>query len=85
MNWQPIETAPRNGTYVDLWVSGEFEGRRADCYWGVPTHSCGEHGNSCDSEWHFADNDWIDATFNAPLNEVPTHWMPLPPAPGEQG
>lgn len=23
MNWQPIETAPRDGTYILLWFNGE--------------------------------------------------------------
>lgn len=34
MKWQPIETAPRDGTKIDLWASGQ---RWADCSW---TGSC---------------------------------------------
>lgn len=30
MEWQPIESAPKDGTVVDLWVDG---GREADCRW----------------------------------------------------
>jgi hypothetical protein len=32
MTWQPIETAPKDGTVVDLWVRGR--GRVTDCVWG---------------------------------------------------
>lgn len=36
--WQPIETAPKDGHVVDLWVTTfcfgrERETRYADCYW----------------------------------------------------
>jgi hypothetical protein len=82
--WQPIETAPKDGTVIDLWVDGEFAGRRASCYWGKPWHDCGEHGRYCDSEWHDLDNGWVD-DLNMPLRSLddrePTHWMPLPAAP----
>lgn len=30
-SWQPISTAPKDGSYVDLWASGE---RFTDCRWG---------------------------------------------------
>jgi hypothetical protein len=80
--WQPIETAPKDGTVIDLYVGGEFEGRRASCYWGKPEHDCGEHGRYCDSDWHDLDDGWVD-DLNEPLAswEQPTHWMPLPAAP----
>ena len=81
MNWQPIETAPKDGTVVDLWIGGEFAGRRADCAWGLPYHSCGEAGKYCDSGWHEIESGWYDTTFNLPMHEQPTHWMPRPPAP----
>lgn len=36
-DWQPIETAPDDGTQVDLWCESEHEGfdgqRFIDCYW----------------------------------------------------
>lgn len=31
MNWQPISTAPRNGTPVDLWHKRGF--RETDTWW----------------------------------------------------
>ena len=33
--WQPIETAPRDGTLVDLWFAGHgWDCRVSDCFWG---------------------------------------------------
>lgn len=78
--WQPIETAPKDGTIVDLW--GEDLGRMTDCYWGRPSHECGEMGEYCDSDWHFETQEsWVDGTFNERLsNTFITHWT-LPPQP----
>lgn len=82
MTWQPIDTAPRDGTVVDLWID---ETRFADCYWGLPEHSCGEAEGYCDSEWHGMKDGWIDGTLNQPISELsfdqPSHWMPRPAAP----
>lgn len=79
--WQPIETAPRDGRLLDLWVPGEFFGRMADCFWGTPDHCCGEAGVYCDSDWHRLEPGWIVSALNAPVDAEPTHWMPLPDPP----
>lgn len=79
--WQEITTAPKDGTFVDLWHS-EF-GRHADCYWGFPEHCCGEAGRYCDSEWHRLEAGWVDGTLNESLDASDfTHWhaRPAPPA-----
>lgn len=64
--WQPIETAPRDGTQilVGVWVAGYFKGSesRWSC-WTIGQHGSGDFG--CDGEW----------------GDEPTHWMPLPPPP----
>jgi hypothetical protein len=77
--WQPIETAPRDGTVIDLWID---DNRWSDCRWGLPGHSCGEDGHYCDSEWHSLDEGWVCISLNQELSMSPTHWMPLPPEPG---
>lgn len=66
--WQLIETAPKDGTKVDLWFkwwradTDTFLGRRTtDCYWSTG----GNPG------WH---SEWA----SIPTNSRPTHWM-LPP------
>lgn len=79
--WQNIKTAPKDGTLIDLWHK-EF-GRASDHYWGLPSHSCGEAGSYCDSDWHSLRAGWVDATFNEPSwgSGDFSHWMPLPKPP----
>lgn len=81
--WLPIETAPRDGTVIDLWVNGE---RFADCKWGFPEHCCGEAGQYCDSEWHGQSEGWVVTHLNEFLwtDDDPTHWMPLPTPPEDR-
>lgn len=80
--WQPIETAPRDGTVIDIWADGE---RIADVYWGKPDHCCGEMGQYCDSDWHREKPGWVVCAINASYwgSKPPTHWQPLPAEPEE--
>ncbi len=78
--WQPIETAPKDGTSILLvwcWDSGLHTGRtvveaswmcRKHCYLSSP-HPCPKNpGPDCDMQWgNYA------GTF--------THWQPLPELP----
>ena len=75
--WQPIETAPKDGTRIDLWTktwiaaSDSFMWKRiTDCRW-----SKGDALTNTPARWSGCDP-----------NRVPTHWMPIPAAPeiGEQ-
>jgi hypothetical protein len=68
MNWQPIETAPRDGTHIlvlmedamiEAWWDTTYGTGEWDCV-SVSRHGCG----CCSSE-----------------NDEPTHWMPLPARP----
>ena len=70
--WQPIETAPRDGTRFDVWAKAwlpafdRFEYRRfADCYWR-------------DSEPMGA---WRAGVVGVDKGWRATHWMPLPAPP----
>lgn len=86
--WRPIETAPRDGTAIDVWRP---EGGRDTVFWGFPHHECGEMGRLCDSDWHSIKKPgWVCNTFgefiggkHAPF----THWRPLPepPRPAQEG
>ena len=74
--WQPIETAPKNGTRIDLWAKSwlpafdRFEFRRfADCYWSKGDTMC-----NVKAAWAGLDREWH-----------PTHWMPLPSPPTPEG
>lgn len=66
--WQPIETAPKDGTLIDLWLDGE---RAPACrFWSYDGHSYWEQA-------------YAEATdCFAPLYDAePTHWMPIPEPP----
>ncbi len=68
MEWQPIETAPKDGTHVLLYRSGEYASLH-EGYWKL-SHFGGSHA------WGGAG--WTFAGF-----DQPTHWMPLPAPPGD--
>lgn len=81
-DWQGIESAPKDGTEIDVWVGGEFPRRVTDVQWREPT----------DSEWWVHGGDtietpeatWHDAFGPLGRSEQPTHWKPSP-APPERG
>lgn len=64
-DWQPISTAPRDGTEVDLWVIRDGHGERfASASWDVML-----------GRWF---NGYLHPLHR---DADPTHWMPLPPPP----
>lgn len=66
-DWQPIESAPTDGTMVDL--------RRVDARGESIYHRC--HWGLCDRGWSVMGIfDWI----MAPEGWRPTHWMTPAPA-----
>jgi hypothetical protein len=66
--WQPIETAPRDGTRVLCFGEGPYGD--LECYTAVFS----AHSRS----WHADPN---EATEYLPEKCTPTHWMPLPAPP----
>jgi len=84
MNWQPIETAPKDGTAILVWHPEPHVSRPADelgtyadnqtiliAWW----HDYGT-GNGhfyIDEKDSTGDHDWM----------YPTHWMPLPEPPAQ--
>lgn len=79
MEWQPIETAPKDGTEVLLgkWVNDEWRVCQAAwCYF--PGHDNHVQGYESSVWWWNGDADWGGITED----EGPTHWAPLsaPPA-----
>jgi hypothetical protein len=81
MEWQPIETAPKDGTRVILWRGFISFGEWPEMIiaqwddgawrWPDPRENPSTHG-----EW--ADYDLMDGYEDA---DSPTHWMPLPDPP----
>lgn len=81
-DWMPIESAPKDGTKVDLWIKCDpsraaSDGRVVDCYWNTETDT-----------WCKFDSYWgedSDVESNGPSLDggwrKATHWMPLPPPP----
>ena len=71
--WQDIETAPKDGTPVDLLSKVAGRVIDAEWCWSSPTHPnghwCRDILNPCNT-----DLSWID----------PTHWMPIPTPPTEE-
>lgn len=69
MTWQPIETAPKDGTWVLLYdpktTCGIYTGYYDPCYMGP---RIGGWFNG-----HMSDEEYVEI--------FPTHWMPLPPKP----
>jgi hypothetical protein len=67
--WQPIESAPKDGTKIDLWVhfaEDDRSYRQADAYW-----------NADEGTWQLGQ--YHTGQFLYPV--TPTHWMPLPDPP----
>lgn len=84
-DWQPIETAPKDGTKFDLWVVTKYSypsmtcydcaGRIVNCSWdGTQWVRYIAEGDFC------GDKDEIESS-KAAYEVVATHWMPLPAPP----
>lgn len=65
LSWRPIDTAPRDGTYFDVWIPSDYGGYRVA---NLKRTERGTFFQYCHP-------------FPADLARMPTHWMPLPPAP----
>jgi hypothetical protein len=72
MEWRPIESAPKDGTKIDLWVVpppgliSHGAGRLVDCWF---------FEGGWRTEDHAADEGWDYVVWEA------THWKPLPAPP----
>jgi hypothetical protein len=94
MEWRPIETAPKDGAPVLLWLNPPLDtncivgyaipgtlsvvvGWASDTWRGYTEWNCGfcEDGT--------ADTEGYSCALMIAV--YPTHWMPLPPPPVDQG
>lgn len=73
--WRPIETAPKDGTEIDVWCASDAEGDdggyRIARVWWCCVDRCWRSYSDERMQWA----------------HQPTHWMPLPasPAPDKEG
>jgi hypothetical protein len=65
--WQPIETAPKDGTAILIWPA--------------QSSFTGDDTISYVVRWHDWKEAWIEASGEEYDTFYPTHWMPLPPPP----
>lgn len=80
MGWQPIETAPKDGTWV-LLAGGECDGDEGDAQ-RIVTGQYTDYLNGRKTEWHWQFC-WYDGGYYGNY-EDPTHWMPLPEPPNKR-
>lgn len=73
MKWQPIETAPRDGTPILAW-SEMYGGKVVMANWRMDSYAVRPK-----PYWSFND----ERTYGTRMVRMcqPTHWMPLPEGP----
>lgn len=80
--WKPIESAPKDGTEVDLWMS--IGVRIANCRWASPSHANWGDRHGCDDD---LPEGWMTRSGCAldRRNGKPTHFMTPPAPPQDSG
>jgi hypothetical protein len=85
--WQPIETAPKDGTYIDVWAvpfsiragklipNGDGD-RITKVYWAQPYYG---DDRKWDDQWVHWEGPWREPIETETYSI--THWMPIPEPP----
>lgn len=71
MDWQPIETAPKDGMLLRVVYDGDFENYEDGVYWQAEGRCCilGSRAGAFPPGWSSTE-------IGLPVSGV-THWMPL--------
>lgn len=85
MEWQPIKTAPKDGTKIDLWrvrleygTAETFDGERIpNAFWGEPYYGNDRKYDDAWVHWDGGRTEEVEITDAY----LVTHWMPLPEPP----
>lgn len=77
-DWQPIETAPKDGTHILAFM----EGAVIEAWW--EDMSYGEPDRAGMGEWECPRLSSHGCGCCCSTNDWPTHWMPLPTPPTEE-
>jgi hypothetical protein len=78
--WQPIETAPKDGTKIVAWG---FLANRAPEMGVIRSETPVAHVMMWRSYTGLDAGDWVSTSIGIALAQHPTHWMPLPAPPEE--
>lgn len=73
MNWQPIETAPKDGTEIDVWL--DIHASPSSFGWADAFR---------ETEVYYKDGKWFHRQNGKELELYAayiTHWMPIPEPP----
>lgn len=76
MTWQPIETAPKDGTYILV-----FPGLWTDVTCSIARYDYDTHARNPKPFWKRVDDMGL---VSRSRSCQPTHWMPLPEPPEVQ-
>lgn len=77
--WQPIATAPKDGTVVDILVNGE---RVPDAYWSFSKNADGSlHETAYDFWAKKGQYAGMGGVYPVGVGGEPTHWMRRPECP----
>ena len=89
--WQPIETAPQDGTEIILgslpqtYMGNPVAARVTVGHWSTEEECLkrvGDCGGECRCpEYDYEDPCWLSWDGGFTAGNPPTHWMPLPPPP----
>lgn len=78
ISWQPLDTAPKDGTPIDMWSR---RGRITNARWLTPVCHVEEYKAWCAEEYEECGSYGLTQLVYVEIDPEPTHWMPVPADP----